>query len=44
MAGRYSAYTKALVAQGKSSEAEQIYREWQTAWTYADVELTASHL
>ncbi|MEC7974376.1 MAG: hypothetical protein VX142_01105 [Pseudomonadota bacterium] len=35
---------QALVAQGKSSEAEQIYREWQTAWTYADVELTASHL
>ena len=35
---------QALVAQGKSSEAEQIYGEWQTAWTYADVELTASHL
>ena len=35
---------QALVAQGKSSEAEQIYREWQTAWTYADVVLTASHL
>ena len=35
---------QALVAQGKSSEAEQIYREWQTAWAYADVELTASHL
>ena len=35
---------QALVAQGKSSEAEQIYREWRTAWTYADVVLTASHL
>ena len=35
---------QALVAQGKSSEAEQIYGEWQTAWTYADIELTASHL
>ncbi len=35
---------KALIAQDKLSEAEQIYREWQTAWTYADVELTASHL
>ena len=35
---------KALIAQEKLSEAEQIYGEWQTAWTYADVELTASHL
>ena len=35
---------KALIAQDKLSEAEQIYREWQTAWIYADVELTASHL
>ena len=35
---------KALIAQDKLSEAEQIYREWQTAWTHADVVLTASHL
>jgi tetratricopeptide (TPR) repeat protein len=35
---------KALIAQDKLSEAEQIYREWQTAWIHADVVLTASHL
>jgi hypothetical protein len=35
---------QALIAQGKSREAEAIYAEWQAAWAMADVSLSASHL
>ena len=35
---------QALIAQGKSREAEAIHAEWQAAWAMADVSLSASHL
>jgi predicted Zn-dependent protease len=35
---------QALIAQGKSREAEAVHAEWQAAWAMADVSLSASHL
>jgi hypothetical protein len=35
---------QALIAQGKSQEAEAVHAEWQAAWAMADVSLSASHL
>ena len=33
-----------LTAQNKQPEANQIFKQWQAAWSSADVTLTASHL
>ena len=35
---------QALSVQGKQQEASQVLDEWERAWEYADLELTASHL
>jgi len=35
---------QALIAQGKKGEAAEVFEAWQKAWTFADIELSSSHL
>ena len=35
---------QALIAQGKKGEAAEVLKAWQKAWTFADIELSSSHL
>ena len=35
---------QSLSLQGKREETKKVLEQWQRAWVYADIELTASHL
>jgi len=35
---------QSLSLQGKHEETKKVLEQWQQAWVYADIELTASHL